>query len=99
MCREVKCSKCSKASWAGVQFPLHLLECVAIPERSFLISHFTTFKNVGCGMHLDSVFANIRVDQRCFCGYTEKELEVAMTTAGMRGPYPKGASGAGCIII
>lgn len=50
-------------------------------------------------MHLDSVFANIKVDQRCFCGYDAKELEVAMTTAGARGPYPKSAGGAGCVVI
>lgn len=48
-------------------------------------------------MHLDTVFANIKVDQRCFCGYDAKELEVATSKAGVRGPYPKGAGGAGCI--
>jgi hypothetical protein len=50
-------------------------------------------------MHLDSVFANIKVDQRCFCGYEAKELEVAMTIAGVRGPYPKRAGGAGCVVL
>lgn len=64
-----------------------------------IFSIFTTFKNIGCGMHLDSIFANIKVDQRCFCGYEAKELEVAMTTAGVRGPYPKRAGGAGCVVL
>ena len=59
--------------------------------------NFATFVDIGCGMHLDSVFANIKVDQRCFCGYDAKELEVAMVKTGERGPYPKGAGGAGCV--
>eukprot|EP01080_Neovahlkampfia_damariscottae_P007123 gene7123-11286_t len=30
---------------------------------------------VGCGMHLTGIFRNIPVEKRCFCGYTEEELE------------------------
>jgi hypothetical protein len=47
-------------------------------------------------MHLDSVFANIAVEKRCFCGYEAAELDALMAKTGGNGPYPKGAGGAGC---
>jgi hypothetical protein len=62
MCREVKCTTCSKSSW------------------------------VGCGLHLDTVFANIVVDKRCYCGFDSKELTALLAKNEKPGPYPKGAN-------
>ncbi len=68
MCRGVKCSTCSKQSWAG------------------------------CGMHLPSVFQNVKFEDRCTCGYEASEWSaaVAKATSQADGPYPKANGGGAC---
>jgi hypothetical protein len=46
----------------------------------------------GCGNHLESIFLNIPINKRCFCGYTEEEyLEESKNPKFKNlGPLPKG---------
>jgi hypothetical protein len=48
----------------------------------------------GCGQHLESVFRNIKIEDRCFCGYTTEELEDEKKHPKYKnlGPLPKGQS-------
>lgn len=52
----------------------------------------------GCGQHLNSIFKNVPVEERCFCGYTKEELDEEKLNPKNKevGPLPK-ASG-DCII-
>jgi hypothetical protein len=43
----------------------------------------------GCGFHLESIFINMPLEKRCFCGYTEKELELEKSKNTKLGPLPK----------
>jgi hypothetical protein len=49
----------------------------------------------GCGQHLESVFRNVPVEKRCFCGYSQEELEQEKKHPKIPsvGPLPKGAEG------
>ena len=50
----------------------------------------------GCGQHLDSVFRNITVDNRCKCGYKEADwsalIQRKKTESTFNGPFPKGGA-------
>jgi hypothetical protein len=45
----------------------------------------------GCGAHLQSVFRDIPMEKRCFCGYTQEELELETKNPKYPnvGPVPK----------
>ena len=50
----------------------------------------------GCGQHVESVFRNVPVGQRCFCGFSEDEKQYAAEHPQSRAAMPKGA---GCVTM
>lgn len=52
----------------------------------------------GCGQHLNSIFKDVPVEERCFCGYSPEELEQEKKNPKnpTLGPLPKASSD--CII-
>lgn len=51
----------------------------------------------GCGQHLETTFKEVKMEERCWCGYGAADLEAAKSAAKASatptaGPFPKGAA-------
>lgn len=64
----------------------YIVECGKCKKKSY----------GGCGMHVEAVFRDVPVEQRCFCGFTEEERRAAEKAPHLRSSMPKG--GGGCAL-